>query len=89
MKMESKLISSTLKLKLRKHIVFGNILQLEIVQKQRKEDPRMLVACFVTAFSGCSTQLHIFWSALSRAKTRQKYSHVLQSTKRMMAGVDL
>ena len=45
----------SLKAKPQKHIMFGNILQLKIILKQRKADPRMHFACFVIRFSGCST----------------------------------
>jgi ABC-type nitrate/sulfonate/bicarbonate transport system permease component len=33
--------------------------------------------------------LHISWHVLSWTKSKQAYKHVLQSTKRMMTGVEL
>ena len=62
------LMSSNLKAKLRKHTMFGNILQLQIILKQRKVDPRMLNACFVISLSVGAVhqeQLHISWRVLS------------------------
>ena len=37
------------------HILFGNILLLQITTMLGKAAPRMQCACFVTKFSGCST----------------------------------
>lgn len=69
MDMESTmLISSSLKAKLWKHTMFGNILQLQIILKQRKVAPRMLNACFVINLSVGAVhqeQLHISWRVLS------------------------
>lgn len=62
------LISSSLKAKLWKHTMFGNILQLQIILKQRKVAPRMLNACFVINLSVGAVhqeQLHISWRVLS------------------------
>ena len=67
------------------HIVFGNFLQLQIVLQERKADPRMLFACFVTKpilAAALPEPLHISWDVLSWAKTKQEYSHVLQSKTR-------
>ena len=53
--------------------------------KQRKADPRLLFACFLTkptVAAALPEPLHISWDVLSWAKTKQEYSHVLQSTKK-------
>jgi hypothetical protein len=74
-----------------KHIMFGNILQLQIILKQRKAEPRMLVVFFVkndSLVTALQEPLHISWRVLSWAKSKQAYKHVLQSTKRMMIGVE-
>ena len=57
----------------------------------KKAGPRMLVAGLVTIFSVVAAlpeQLHISWRVLSWANIKQEYKHVLQSTKRMMTGVE-
>ena len=85
-------ILSSLKATPQQHIMFGNFLQLQILLIQRKADQRMLVACFArkaSVVAALPEQLHIFWCALSWAKAKQEYKHVLQSTKRMMTGVEL
>ena len=85
-------ITNGLKAKQQWHIVIGNFLQLQIVLLQRKEDPRMLFACFVTKptlAAALPEPLHISWDVLSWAKTKQEYSHVLQSTKKMTPGEKL
>jgi hypothetical protein len=85
-------ILSTLKAKPQKHIMFGNFFQLQILLIQRKADPRMLVACFarkVSVVAALPEPLHIFWRVLSWVKAKQEYNHVLQSTRRMMTGVEL
>jgi hypothetical protein len=72
--------------------MFGNILQLQITLQQRRVDPRMLFACFATNLSAAAAlpePLHISWRVPSWAKTKQEYSHVVQSTREMMTGVQL
>ena len=71
--------------------MYGNILQLQIILKQRKAGPRMLVVCFVKNYSLVAVlpePLHISWRVLSWAKSKQEYKHVLQSTNRMALGIE-
>ena len=85
-------IQKTLKAKQQMHIMFGNILQLQITLQQKRADPRMLFALFArnpSVAAALPEPLHISWRVPSWAKTKQEYSHVLQSTKRMMTGVQL
>ncbi len=74
-----------------KHIMFGNILPLHIILKQRKAEPRMLVVFFVKNYSlvaALPVPLHISWRVLSWAKSKQAYKHMLQSTQRLLIGVE-
>ena len=92
MELKTMQIQSSLEANQQKHIMFGNILQVQIILKQRKAEPRMLVVFFVKNYSlvaALPEPLHISWHVLSWTKSKQAYKHVLQSTKRMMTGVEL
>ncbi len=75
-------IQSSLEANQQKHIMFGNILQLQIILKQRKAEPRMLVVFFLKNYSlvaALPEPLQISWRVLSWAKSKQACKHVLQS----------
>ena len=84
------LISTSLK-----RTVLGNhdIIQLQILMKQRKVHQRMLEIFCDKSSSECSTSrlLYIYWhwQVYKCIKTKQEYSHTLKSMKRMVTRVVL